>query len=411
MDGASVAALASRCFRFTAVNRRIGLVAAAVRWRLFTFEWFLWPVRVMSNLASTAIDGPASGPAFEQLLGELADLAPALEADDGWPGHQFVRLAETGVLGWVIPREYGGADVSQAGLMHGYLRLSAACLVTAFVLTQRNGACQRIATSDNEQLKAELLPALAAGDLFATVGISHLTTSRQHWKKPTVAATASPDGFTLEGNVPWVTGARFAQSIVTGGTCADGRQVLVALPTDLAGVSVLEPPRLMALNASQTGSVRLEHVQVPERFVLAGPVENVMKRGAGGGAGSLTTSALALGHAENALVRLRGEAEQRPDLQEIHEPLAAEQRGIAGDLLAMARGEAPAAVSIESIRQRANSLVLRAAQAYLAASKGAGYVAGHPAERIVREAMFFLVWSCPQPVASAAMREFACLAE
>jgi hypothetical protein len=53
--------------------------------------------------------------------------------------------------------------------------------------------------------------------------------------------------------------------------------------------------------------------------------------------------------------------------------------------------------------------VLRATQAYLAASKGAGFVAGHPAERLVREAMFFLVWSCPQPVLAANLREFACL--
>ena len=63
------------------------------------------------------------------------------------------------------------------------------------------------------------------------------------------------------------------------------------------------------------------------------------------------------------------------------------------------------------IRRRANSLVLRATQAQLAASKGAGFVAGHPAEREVREALFFLVWSCPQPVLSAALREFACLTE
>jgi hypothetical protein len=63
--------------------------------------------------------------------------------------------------------------------------------------------------------------------------------------------------------------------------------------------------------------------------------------------------------------------------------------------------------SAVEIRRRANSLVLRATQAQLAASKGAGFVAGHPAERAVREAMFFLVWSCPQPVLAAALREFA----
>ncbi len=64
-------------------------------------------------------------------------------------------------------------------------------------------------------------------------------------------------------------------------------------------------------------------------------------------------------------------------------------------------------LSSEAIRTRANSLALRSTQALLAASKGAGFVAGHFAERAVREAMFFLVWSCPAPVVAAALRELA----
>jgi hypothetical protein len=51
--------------------------------------------------------------------------------------------------------------------------------------------------------------------------------------------------------------------------------------------------------------------------------------------------------------------------------------------------------------------VLRATQAALVAAKGAGYVAGHPAGRWCREAMFFLVWSCPQPVLAANLCELA----
>jgi hypothetical protein len=51
--------------------------------------------------------------------------------------------------------------------------------------------------------------------------------------------------------------------------------------------------------------------------------------------------------------------------------------------------------------------VTRAAQAALTASKGTGFVVGHPAERLVRESAFFLVWSCPQAVASAVMCELA----
>lgn len=364
-------------------------------------------------MTETSSDLSFAGPDFDALLADLASLAGELkDSSDDWPRGQFERLAEAGVLGWVIPREYGGSGITRAELIAGYERLAAACLTTTFVLTQRNGACQRIAGGENDELKADLLPGLCSGETFATVGISHLTTSRQHLKQPAVEARLSGDRLALNGTVPWVTGAGRADVIVTGGTCEDGRQVLVALPSAAEGVSVNAPPRMLSMNASQTGSVSLENVTLPAGRLIAGPVEGVMKRGRGGGAGSLVTSALAVGAAAASISRLQAEADKRPDLEEIYAPLEAERAAVSADLGEAAAGgdarENPA-LAMESIRQRANSLVLRSAQAYLAAAKGAGFLQGHPAERAVREAMFFLVWSCPQPVLEAALREFACI--
>jgi hypothetical protein len=59
------------------------------------------------------------------------------------------------------------------------------------------------------------------------------------------------------------------------------------------------------------------------------------------------------------------------------------------------------------LRQRANTLVTRTSQAALTASKGAGFVQGHPIERLMRESMFFLVWSCPQSVTESLLCDFA----
>lgn len=354
------------------------------------------------------------GSGFESLCERLTQQTGSLEGERDWPGEQFTWLADAGVLGWVIPAEFGGTEISAEDLTLGYRCLAASCLATTFVLTQRNGACQRIAGSEQDAIKAELLPALCAGETFATVGVSHLTTSGQHLRTPAVEVSRTDNGFLFNGVIPWVTGAKFADQIITGGTCGDGRQVLAVIPTAAEGVSVEQPPRLLALNASQTGAVRLENVEIDRRFLLAGPDENVMKLGKGGGAGSLTTSALAVGTAEGVLRRLKVEADRRADLVEIYEPLTAECLAIFDDMMLAVQSDAAAndaPPSAESIRRRANSLVLRAAQAYLAASKGAGYVTGHPAERAVREAMFFLVWSCPQPVLHAAMREFACVLE
>jgi alkylation response protein AidB-like acyl-CoA dehydrogenase len=360
-------------------------------------RWSSWEVNIAVNMN-------------DDLLSRLTAAAPELDRSGTWPAEQISWLAESGVLKWVIPREYGGEPASAEDLLTGYESLAEACLTTAFVLTQRNGACQRIADSEGQDLKSKVLPGLAAGELFATVGISHLTTSRQHLRQPAVRAVLRGNDVVLSGTVPWVTGAGHAAYTVTGGTLADGRQVLVAIPMLLRGVRVQPAATLLALTASQTASIELTDVVVPRSCILAGPVEGVMNQGRGGGTGSVTTSALAAGVTRRAVAFLQSDGANRPELQEFGAQLRSELEELQRDLRASASDDAEisrASPSAVDIRRRANSLVLRATQAQLAASKGAGFVAGHPAERAVREAMFFLVWSCPQPVLAAALREFA----
>ena len=65
------------------------------------------------------------------------------------------------------------------------------------------------------------------------------------------------------------------------------------------------------------------------------------------------------------------------------------------------------APSAAEVRTRANPFVLRATHAYLTARKGTGFLRTDPAQRWARQAMFFLVWSCPGPVARAALLDFA----
>jgi alkylation response protein AidB-like acyl-CoA dehydrogenase len=185
--------------------------------------------------------------------------------------------------------------------------------------------------------------------------------------------------------------------------------VLAAIPAKLPGVVVGPPARLLALSASHTSPVRLDRVLVDGKSLIAGPVEQVMRQGAAS-TGSLGTSALAAGLARASLEHLAAEAANRRELVPIWEPLQAECQDLVAAIVQATERESASgdpALSSEAIRGRANSLALRSTQALLAASKGAGFVCGHFAERAVREAMFFLVWSCPQPVVAAALRELA----
>ena len=198
---------------------------------------------------------------------------------------------------------------------------------------------------------------------------------------------------------------QYADWIVTGATLDDGRQVLVAVPGDQPGVIVENTFRLIGVTASQTGPVRFEDAEVPSEWLLAGPAHDVMKSGIGARSGGLQTSTLATGLADAAITYMERERQKRADLGDIVDSLRGQWTSLYEDLLNAASGN-PAG-SNEALRIRANSLVLRATHSALAAAKGAGYVVGHPAGRWCREALFFLVWSCPQPVVQAGLCELA----
>lgn len=353
-------------------------------------------------------------PALAELCRELADRAAALDRSGGWPAEQLRLCGEAGVYEWFAAPEWGGLAWDQEAIVRGYLALSSACLTTTFIITQRQGACGRIEGSDNDWLKRELLPSLTRGDTFATVGISHLTTSRRHVARPVLRARREGNAFVLEGYSAWVTGAAHADYVVVGATVMGGdqptaEQILTIVPTATSGVRAERPAELVGLSGSATGQFTLDGARIDDRWLVAGPVENVMATGSGAGTGGLQTTTLAIGLTRAALDFLSEEAARRTDLKSPLAALNADYAEQEAALFAAVRG-APRC-SNDELRRQANSLVLRATQASLAAAKGAGFVTGHPAGRWCREALFFLVWSCPQPVLAANLCELAGILE
>ena len=130
-----------------------------------------------------------------------------------------------------------------------------------------------------------------------------------------------------------------------------------------------------------------------------------MASGVGGKTGGVQTSTLAIGLASSAIDYIGQQAQDRPVLQPACDQLRAECGQLRDDVIGSLLGNV--ACSNDELRTRANSLVLRATQSALTAAKGAGYMIGHPVGRWCREALFFLVWSCPQPVMEANLCELA----
>ena len=156
----------------------------------------------------------------------LANHAEAADRDPEWPTESWQTVTRAGVMEWAIPSLHGGRELDAVSLLLGYERLAAACLTTTFILSQRDAAIRRICESGRDDLARELLRPLACGGRFATVGLSQLTTSRQHGG-PALRVEETAAGLILDGVMPWVTGADHANHLITGGVLADGRQVLL----------------------------------------------------------------------------------------------------------------------------------------------------------------------------------------
>ena len=336
-------------------------------------------------------------------LSELREQADAADATKSWPNTSWDVLRQTGALRWSIPKAYGGDDLEPTSILSNFEQLSSACLTTVFLLSQREAAVRRICDFGTPQILEQYLPPLARGETHITVGLSQLTTSRQH-RTPSLQAATSNGGYVLNGLVPWVTGACQCDHFLIGATLPDSRQVLLLIPKERKGLEIDAPMSLAAVQGSMTAGLRFEQVAVPSEEVLAGPVEKVLTASRGGG-GGLETSCLALGLAGAAIDYLHEQAQIRVEAQEIAEQCERARTSIRKELHTLVA--VPSADAFVNVRVRATNLALHASQAALLIAKGTGFVQPHPAQRWARQALFFLVWSCPRPTSEGLLEGFA----
>lgn len=344
---------------------------------------------------------------LEQLTRNLARLATHYDVTAEWPAGSLDHLTRAGAWTWIIPRAYGGLELDPESQIRAYEAVASGCMASLLILTQRDGACELIAASPNEPLKRDLLPRLAAHQIMISLGISQLTTSHQTGKP---ALVARPDGsnYRLRGFMPWVTAAGKCDFIVAGVVLAeDGRQMLVLLPTDSPGLRVDPPMDLMALGATRTSEVHCRDVLITPDRILQGPAERALKRRSA--VKALVVAAAGVGLA-GAMARLIARRALRLDgaLRELAEEIVGRYEAVRERMRANAgRLNLPdAEVPAAELRVAVNDLLLRLAVATLTYAKGSGFLRQRDAQRLVREAMFFLVWSAPEEVRTRTLAAF-----
>ncbi len=338
----------------------------------------------------------------KQLTVEIQSVAHGLN-ESLWPTDVLEIIKIRKLFGNSIPARYGGMGASPVERVRIYEAVARGHMGTALILTQHDGACELLADCDNEALAESLLPRLASGDVLATVGISQLTTSRQGGA-PAMGAVADGDDFLMTGVMPWVTSARHADYIVSGALLDDGQQFLACIDTKSEGLQVEEPIELLGLTGSMTSAVRCEGLRVTRSELMRGPMEKALGRRST--VKSMTVSSCGMGMAGALLDLCQSLSAKTQALAEIVEgPILQRYEKVrtrfyqAADSLNDPAAEVPAM----DVRVEVNDLISRLALSLMNVLKGSGYVVSHPGQRLVREAMFFLVWSTPVSVQAKTM--------
>lgn len=332
---------------------------------------------------------------LRDVLPGIASRAQRLDQSGQWPEEDLRILTKLGAMRWAIPMECGGEDLSAIELHFRYEAIASASLSTALVISQRDSAISMIDTAEAWPRRCELLQQLSNNQVMATIGIAQLTTSHQSGP-PALLATRVAGGWKLQGIIPWSTGAAHCDYVVAGAATEDGQQILFVLPMKLANVLAQPPLPLVALRSSWTSQVSCDGAIIEDSWVLQGPAMKVLgnrKR-----ALPVGQSFLALGLCSAALDLIA--AHDSPAARTANERFTEQFNRIRQEILDYCSPgrEAEVAANAGRLRGVCNDLAVRLTEVCVALYKGSSLLADHPAQRLAREAMFLLVWSCPSPV-------------
>jgi len=203
---------------------------------------------------------------------ELAPHAGQWE-EEGWiPDHVVAKLGELGLLGMVVPEEWGGSFSDYVAYALAMEEIAAGCAATATLMSVHNSVgCGPILAWGSDAQKKAWLPDMAAGRKIGCFCLTEPQAGSEANNLKTRAVLR--DGrWVLNGNKQFVTnGKRAAVAIVFAVSDPElGKKGLSAfiVPTDTRGFTPQKLEQKLGIKASDTTAIVLEDCAVPEDHLL-----------------------------------------------------------------------------------------------------------------------------------------------
>lgn len=255
----------------------------------------------------------------------LAPRAAELDSSNGFPTENLKKLAETGLMGLVLPPALGGGGADTLSFVLATEELAKACASTALIYVTHLAASFGILIAGTPEQKAKYLPAMARGEKLAAMAVTEAN-SGANAMAVEAFAESQPGCYLLNGAKVFITSAgEAAVNLVMARTSkAPGPQSLsmFIVDKDLPGVSFGRKTVRMGFNGVSCREIVFQDCKVPRENLLGQEGGGFMVAMGIGGLGALGAAAMSVGLAQAALTASVNYAKERKILGQ---PLGANQ--------------------------------------------------------------------------------------
>jgi alkylation response protein AidB-like acyl-CoA dehydrogenase len=205
---------------------------------------------------------------------EIAPVAREYDEAEKFPRKQIEGLAELGLLGMIIPEEYGGAGFDSVSYALALEEIAKADASVAVIVSVTNSVCcYPILSFGTEEQKQKYLASLAKGEKLGAFCLSEPQAGSDAGGMKT-RAEEDGDFFILNGTKSWVTSGSEAEVFIVMAVTgeSEGKKEITSFIVEggTQGFSVASHEHKMGQRASQTNEISLIDVRVPKANVLGG---------------------------------------------------------------------------------------------------------------------------------------------
>ncbi len=221
-----------------------------------------------------------------------------------FPAHVFHEMGKLGLMGILIPEEYGGAGMGYFEYVDAIVEITKVCSSIGLSLAAHNSLCSgHIMQFGNEEQKKKWLPKLASGEWIGAWGLTEANTGSDALR---MQVTAKQDGneWVLNGAKNWIThgiSGNIAVVLARTGDLLDSHGITAfVVERGTLGFKAGKKENKLGMRASETAEMIFEDCRISKDNVLGEVGDGFLQAMKVLDGGRISIAALSLGIAKGA---------------------------------------------------------------------------------------------------------------